>query len=108
MKRSILAGCGLLAMMAAASAADLPRGPYKAPAAYSPVYNWTGLYIGAHAAVAGYRLLTRDAAGIGPASPAWSCSRRANAWPSLHVRCDHLLRPRLPVAVAASDRRDGR
>lgn len=49
MKRSILAGCGLLAMMAAASAADLPRGPYRAPAAYAPVYNWTGLYIGAHA-----------------------------------------------------------
>jgi outer membrane immunogenic protein len=49
MKRSLLAGCGLLAMVAAASAADLPRGPYKAPAAYAPVYNWTGLYVGAHA-----------------------------------------------------------
>ena len=49
MKRSILAGCGLLAMMAAASAADLPRGTYNAPAAYAPVYNWSGLYIGAHA-----------------------------------------------------------
>jgi outer membrane immunogenic protein len=49
MKRSLLAGFGLVAMVATASAADLPRGPYKAPAAYSPVYNWTGLYIGAHA-----------------------------------------------------------
>ena len=49
MKRFLLAGCGLLALAATASAADLPRGTYNAPAAYAPVYNWSGLYIGAHA-----------------------------------------------------------
>jgi outer membrane immunogenic protein len=35
----------------AASAADLPRPVYKAPAAYLspvPVYNWTGFYVGIH------------------------------------------------------------
>jgi outer membrane immunogenic protein len=49
MKRSLLAGLGLLALAAAipAQAADLPRGmPYKAPAAYAPMYNWTGFYLG--------------------------------------------------------------
>ncbi|HYI27379.1 MAG TPA: outer membrane beta-barrel protein [Bradyrhizobium sp.] len=50
MKRSVLAGLGLLALaVAPASAADLPRQmPYKAPA-YVTSYNWTGFYIGAHA-----------------------------------------------------------
>ncbi len=49
MKRSLLAGLGLLALIAApASAADLPRQmPYKAPA-YVPAFNWTGAYIGLH------------------------------------------------------------
>lgn len=49
MKRSFLAGLGLLALVAApASAADLPaQMPYKAPA-YVTSYNWTGFYIGAH------------------------------------------------------------
>src|ERR1043165_3856022 len=49
MKRSLLAGLGLLALAAAipAQAADLPRGmPYKAPVAYAPMYNWTGFYLG--------------------------------------------------------------
>jgi outer membrane immunogenic protein len=49
MKRFLLAGLGLLALAAAipAQAADLPRGmPYKAPAAYAPMYNWTGFYLG--------------------------------------------------------------
>ena len=49
MKRSLVAGFGLLALAAAmpASAADLPRGsmPYKAPA-YVAQYNWTGFYLG--------------------------------------------------------------
>ena len=49
MKRSFIAGFGLLALAAAmpASAADLPRGgmPYKAPA-YFAGYNWTGFYLG--------------------------------------------------------------
>ena len=48
MKRSLVAGFGLLALAALpASAADLPRGsmPYKAPA-YVAQYNWTGFYLG--------------------------------------------------------------
>ena len=51
MKRSVLAGLGLLAAFAApASAADLPRqmGTYKAPAMIS-AFNWTGAYVGLHA-----------------------------------------------------------
>ena len=50
MKRFVLAGLGLLAMVAAAPAADLPRSnvlPYKAPAAVV-AFNWTGLYVGIH------------------------------------------------------------
>ena len=48
MNRSLAAGLGFLALVAAmpASAADLPRGmPYKAPA-YVTQYNWTGFYLG--------------------------------------------------------------
>jgi outer membrane immunogenic protein len=47
MKRSLIAGIGLLAAAALpASAADLPRAmPYKAPA-YVAAYNWTGFYVG--------------------------------------------------------------
>src|SRR4051812_46879679 len=48
MKRSFVAGLGLLALAGLpASAADLPRGsmPYKAPA-YVAQYNWTGFYLG--------------------------------------------------------------
>jgi len=48
MKRSLVAGLGLLVLAALpASAADLPRGsmPYKAPA-YVAQYNWTGFYLG--------------------------------------------------------------
>jgi outer membrane immunogenic protein len=50
MKRCIIACAGLLAIAAgAAQAADLPPrygAPYKAPVYYSPVYNWTGVYVG--------------------------------------------------------------
>jgi outer membrane immunogenic protein len=48
MKRSLVAGLGLLALAALpASAADLPRAatPYRAPA-YVAQYNWTGFYLG--------------------------------------------------------------
>jgi outer membrane immunogenic protein len=47
MKRSVLAGIGLVPLFAGAvMAADLPL---KAPAAkVSPVYNWTGCYAGLH------------------------------------------------------------
>lgn len=51
MKKALLAGVGFaaLALMAggAANAADLPRRmPVKAPAYVSPVYDWTGFYVG--------------------------------------------------------------
>ena len=49
MKRLFLAVASLAALTASASAADLarpaPQQYYKAPIA-SPVYNWTGFYIG--------------------------------------------------------------
>jgi outer membrane immunogenic protein len=49
MKRIVLAGLGVAALISSASAADLPRGvPYRAPAVVS-VYNWTGPYVGIHA-----------------------------------------------------------
>jgi outer membrane immunogenic protein len=50
MKRFVVAGLGALALISAvpASAADLPRSPYRAPAMVSPVYNWTGFYVGVH------------------------------------------------------------
>src|SRR3982750_924735 len=52
MKRFVVAGLvgagfGFLALAAMpASAADLPRGTYKAPAYVAPQYNWTGFYLG--------------------------------------------------------------
>jgi outer membrane immunogenic protein len=47
MKRMLLAGVGLIALIGAAAGADLPPGPqnyYKAPA-YVP-YTWSGFYVG--------------------------------------------------------------
>lgn len=51
MKRVLLAGVALLALAAAANAADLPRRGVVAPAAAAPVYapvayNWSGFYAG--------------------------------------------------------------
>lgn len=50
MKKVLLATAGLLALsIASASAADIPRRqamPAKAPVYVSPVYNWTGPYVG--------------------------------------------------------------
>ena len=48
MKKYVVAAAGLLMLGAsAASAADLgPRMVTKAPPMYSPVYNWTGFYLG--------------------------------------------------------------
>jgi outer membrane immunogenic protein len=51
MKRVLLAGSGLLALTVAAGAADLPGRynpvPPRGPVAFvSPIYNWTGFYIG--------------------------------------------------------------
>src|ERR1022692_1017959 len=50
MKKVLLASVGLIALgIASASAADIQRRvvmPAKAPAYITPVYNWTGPYIG--------------------------------------------------------------
>jgi outer membrane immunogenic protein len=48
MNRIVAAAIGLLALAAAvpASAADLPRSMYKAPAYVPTAYNWTGFYLG--------------------------------------------------------------
>ncbi len=47
MKRALLSGLSMLALISSASAADLPRqnAPYRAPAMMSG-YNWTGFYLG--------------------------------------------------------------
>lgn len=48
--RTGLAAAALLIAPLAASAADLPRGPYKAPAYVAPAYaNWSGFYVGLNA-----------------------------------------------------------
>jgi len=50
MKRFVFAALGLIALMGAAAAADLPPASapnyYKAPAFVPPPYSWTGFYIG--------------------------------------------------------------
>ncbi len=50
MKKIISAAAAALSMIGygAASAADLPTAPVKAPAVVAAAYNWTGLYIGAN------------------------------------------------------------
>src|SRR2546421_13096828 len=49
MKKIFLAGVALAALAVPASAADLATRPtYKAPVAIPVVYNWSGVYIGAH------------------------------------------------------------
>ena len=66
MKRFLLAGIGMLALTAAlpASAADLPRVPYKVAPAYAPppAYSWTGFYLGING---GYGWGSSDWAGMG-------------------------------------------
>src|SRR5436853_6836510 len=47
MKQVLLACCGTLALVSAATAADHPpRYPVTRAPIYSPVYNWTGFYLG--------------------------------------------------------------
>ena len=65
MKRSLVAGFGLLALAAAmpASAADLPRGPCPTrPRPSSRLYNWTGFYPGING---GYAWGNSDWNGLG-------------------------------------------
>ncbi len=72
MKRLFLGTTGLLAMVAAATAADLPARTYgKAPAMVAAVYDWSGFYLGANGGYASARKcwdLTND--GFAPVNPA--------------------------------------
>jgi outer membrane immunogenic protein len=63
MKKILLSGVALVALLGAANAADVPvRGPiYKAPPV--AVFNWTGFYFGGHI---GYGWVDVDPAGISP------------------------------------------
>lgn len=82
MKRLFLGTTGLLAMVAAATAADLPARTYgKAPAMVAAVYDWSGFYLGANGGYASARKcwdLTND--GFAPVNPAIAgvsqCDRR--------------------------------
>jgi outer membrane immunogenic protein len=50
MKKFLLGTVGLIALAAPALAADLPARTYtKAPVMVSPIYDWSGFYIGANA-----------------------------------------------------------
>lgn len=49
MKKVLFSAVGLIAMVTAASAADLPAKVYTKAPPPAPVYNWTGCYIGAEA-----------------------------------------------------------
>lgn len=72
MKRLFLGTTGLLAMVAAATAADLPARTYgKAPAMVAAAYHWSGFYLGANGGYASARKcwdLTND--GFAPVNPA--------------------------------------
>jgi outer membrane immunogenic protein len=49
MKKLLLGMIGLVALSGSAMAADLPARPYQAAPVYvSPIYDWTGFYIGAN------------------------------------------------------------
>ena len=57
MKKFVAAVFSLAFTAVGASAADLPVGTYtKAPAVVTPVYNWTGFYVGLNAGGAWNRL----------------------------------------------------
>jgi outer membrane immunogenic protein len=56
MKKFLLGTVGLIALAAPALAADLPARTYtKAPVMVSPIYDWSGFYIGANAGGASSR-----------------------------------------------------
>ena len=71
MKTNLLlrAGVAVAALMTTAlvaNAADLPRGPYKAPAYVAPAYaNWTGFYLGLNAGY-GFGKSNWDAPAVSP------------------------------------------
>ena len=51
MKKFLLGTAALFALAAPAAAADLGARYTKAPPIASPIYNWTGFYIGGHIGV---------------------------------------------------------
>src|SRR4051795_12238577 len=54
MKKTLLSSVALVGLTAGATAADLPRRQYVAPAPYVavPVFTWTGFYVGVNAGAA--------------------------------------------------------
>jgi outer membrane immunogenic protein len=65
MKKLLLTGAAFAALMTSASAADLAARPYMKAAPLSPVYDWSGFYIGAHGGYAWSDSVTIGATGIG-------------------------------------------
>lgn len=66
MKKLLLSGVALFAMMSVASAADLAPRPYtKAAPMISPAYNWTGFYAGVHGGYGWSDEVTVGLTGIG-------------------------------------------
>jgi outer membrane immunogenic protein len=64
--RAGVAAAALFTVSFAAHAADLPRGPYKAPAYVAPSYaNWTGFYVGANVGY-GFGKSNWDAPAVSP------------------------------------------
>jgi outer membrane immunogenic protein len=61
MKKYIVAAACFAINSAGAFAADLPMQPYKSAAVAAPVYNWTGIYVGANA---GYAMGKQDPLGL--------------------------------------------
>ena len=61
MKKLLLSSVALFGLTAGATAADLPRRQYVAPAPYVavPVFTWTGFYVGVNAGAA-FRDNNRD------------------------------------------------
>ena len=65
--RAGVAAAALFTVSFAAHAADLPRGPYKAPAYVAPAYaNWTGFYAGINGGY-GFGKSNWDAPAVSPA-----------------------------------------
>jgi outer membrane immunogenic protein len=66
MKRIVLAGVALAALMGgSAMAADMGAPLYKAPPPAPPAFSWTGWYLGTHTGIVAGRTTTRNVAPYG-------------------------------------------
>ena len=109
MKKLLLSSVALLGLTAGATAADLPRRQYVAPAPYVavPVFTWTGSYVGVNAGAA-FRATTATT----PVSTA-SASASATASAAAGCPCRRIgLAPVVPLTgfnalgFGSSERRD--